>query len=103
MPRRQNLRAQYLPEESIEATNQETTLAPEQKDTATPQSSIVPQKSTKPQVSELEKLSFYLEPKQVNKVYDLVEDYRKRTGIRVNRNDIIRRIIDIAEIDNILP
>jgi len=120
MPRRQNLRAQYREEETDVAT-QVTPLALEQEEatstestnsqnTTTPLSSIVPQNSTTPQNGEephdeaLEKVSFYITTSQLNRLYDLVNEYRKRTGIRkVNRNDIIRLILDQTNLDHILP
>lgn len=121
MPRRQNVRAQYLPEEETSIANQVVPPLQEQKeaistdittsqDIVTPLSSIVPQSSTTPQNSEepqdeaLEKVSFYITASQLNRLYDLVNEYRKRTGIRkVNRNDIIRLILDQTNLDHILP
>ncbi len=118
MSRRKNIRSQYLPEEETNIANQ--VISPQQEitspdsaasqDTATPLSSTVPQSSTTPQNGEepqdeaLEKVSFYITASQLNRLYDLVNEYRKRTGIRkVNRNDIIRLILDQTNLDHILP
>jgi hypothetical protein len=32
-----------------------------------------------------------------------MEAYRKKTGIRINQQDLIRRIIDVADINTVLP
>lgn len=41
-----------------------------------------------------EKISFYLTPDEARKLNDLEYEQRKRTGRRVNRNDLIRHLID---------
>lgn len=41
-----------------------------------------------------EKISFYLTPDEAQKLNDLEYEQRKRTGRRVNRNDLIRHLID---------
>ena len=118
MPRRTNVRAQYIPEEETNIANQ--TILPTQEETSTdpttsqdtaiplsstaPQNSTLPQNNEKPQDEALEKVSFYITAGQLNRLYDLVNEYRKRTGIRkVNRNDIIRLILDQTNLDHILP
>jgi C-terminal processing protease CtpA/Prc len=50
-----------------------------------------------------EKITFYLEPEQANKLYDFMEAFRKRTGIKINQQDLLRRIIDVITIDAVLP
>ncbi len=50
-----------------------------------------------------EKITFYLEPEQANKLYDFMEAFRKRTGIKINQQDLLRRIIDVMTIDAVLP
>ncbi len=117
MPRRQNVRAQYLPEEtgtanqaipptqevaSTDIASSQNTIIP--LSSAIPQNSTPPQNSKEPQDEVLEKVSFYITASQLNRLYDLVNEYRKRTGIRkVNRNDIIRLILDQTTLDHILP
>lgn len=49
-----------------------------------------------------EKATFYLAPGQLEKLDDLAHGYRKRTGRRVNRNEIIRFLIDKAELETLL-
>ncbi len=45
-------------------------------------------------VKKSEKISFYLTPDEAGKLNDLEYEQRKRTGRRVNRNDLIRYLID---------
>lgn len=46
-----------------------------------------------------EKISFYLRPDQVDKLDELALAYKKRTGIRLNRNELVRRLIDRANLE----
>lgn len=48
-----------------------------------------------------EKISFYLTHEQAGKLDDLAYEYKKRTGKRVNRNDIVRYLIDGCSIDSL--
>jgi len=50
-----------------------------------------------------EKITIYPTPEQVNKLYELIEDFRKRTGVRINQQDLIRRLIDSADSKTVLP
>ena len=50
-----------------------------------------------------EKITFYLEPEQADKLYDFIETWRKRTGVKINQQDMLRRIIDVVTIDTVLP
>ena len=50
---------------------------------------------------QLEKTTFYLEASQSEKLDDLAHDYKKRTGQRINRNDIVRYLIDQATLDSL--
>jgi hypothetical protein len=49
------------------------------------------------------KITIYPSQEQLDKLYDLMEAYRHKTGIKMNQQDLIRRIIDIADIDTVLP
>jgi len=40
------------------------------------------------------KVSFYLTPEEEQKLDDLAYEHKKRTGKRINRNDIVRHLID---------
>ena len=46
-----------------------------------------------------EKISFYLRPDQVDKLDELALAYKKRTGVRLNRNELVRRLIDRADLE----
>jgi hypothetical protein len=52
--------------------------------------------------SGLTKTSFYLRPDQLEKLDDLAHDCKKTTGIRIDRQDIIRALIDNADLKSIL-
>jgi hypothetical protein len=52
-------------------------------------------------VEQFEKTTFYLTPEQVEKLDDLAHDYKKQTGQRINRNDIVRYLIDQATADSL--
>lgn len=50
----------------------------------------------------LTKTSFYLRPGQTEKLDDLEHGCKKRTGRRIDRQDIIRALIDNADLESIL-
>ncbi len=45
--------------------------------------------------------SFYLTDKQLRKLDDLAYIYNGRTGKRINRNDVIRHLVDTCDIGNL--
>jgi hypothetical protein len=49
------------------------------------------------------KITLYPTPEQTNRLYDLMEAYRKRTGVRINQQDVLRRLIEVATIDMLMP
>jgi hypothetical protein len=49
------------------------------------------------------KITIYPSQEQLDKLYGLMEAYRHKTGIRINQQDLIRRIIDVADINTVLP
>ena len=55
-----------------------------------------------PSASGNEKVTFYLRPNQVDKLDELVLAYKRRTGVRINRNELVRRLIDRAALDLLL-
>ena len=63
-----------------------STVTPLQRDTALPHSRKIDKKE--------EKVTFYLTSGQADKLDDLAYDHKKRTGKRINRNDIVRYLID---------
>lgn len=49
-----------------------------------------------------EKTTFYLRPDQLDQLDELVYQYKKRTGRRINRNDVVRQLIDQADVEALL-
>ena len=49
------------------------------------------------------KITIYPSQEQIDKIYDFMEAYRQKTGIKINQQDLIRRIIDVADINTVLP
>ncbi len=45
--------------------------------------------------------SIYLTPEQLRKLDDLAYTYNGRTGKRINRNDIVRRLVDTCDIGSL--
>lgn len=48
-----------------------------------------------------EKISCYLTKSQVEKLDDLAYDYKKHKGKRINRNDIVRSLIDHCTLESL--
>lgn len=74
--------------------------------TAIPQDTVKQQSSKVVQngkTAQREKITFYLDPEQANKLYDFMEAFRKQTGVKINQQDMLRRIIDVITIDTVLP
>lgn len=46
-----------------------------------------------------EKTTFYLRPDQLDKLDELTLAYKKRTRKRINRNDIVRQLIDLCDLE----
>jgi hypothetical protein len=107
MAKRQNAYAQILQEKQRAATGDES--QEQQQDTGTPQNTVKQQngktvenrKTVKS--GNTTKITIYPTQEQVSKLYDLMEMYRKRTGFKINQQDMIRRLIDLADIDAVLP
>ena len=50
-----------------------------------------------------QKVSFYLETElHLDKLDDLVRLYRKKTGRRINRQDVVRKLIENSSIESLL-
>lgn len=52
-------------------------------------------------VGEFEKTSFYITAEQSEKLDDLAHDHKKLTGQRINRNDIVRYLINQATLESL--
>lgn len=48
-----------------------------------------------------EKVSFYLTTQQLEKLDDLVYNFGKRHKVRINRNQIVRHLIDLCNLDTL--
>jgi hypothetical protein len=49
----------------------------------------------------LKQTSFYLSPEQLLKLDDLAHNHYRRTGKRINRNDIVRHLVDRCQLNDI--
>ena len=59
--------------------------------------------TVKPQGGKTVKITIYPSQEQLDKLYDFMEAYRRKTGIKINQQDLIRRIIDVADVNTVLP
>jgi hypothetical protein len=84
---------------SEQAKTEPGSTIPQNGNTAIPYNTVKQQDSK----AKREKITFYLEPDQAGKLYDFMEAYRKRTGIKINQQDMLRRIIDVAKEETVLP
>ena len=84
---------------------QEGRSTPQPEDTPTTESSntVKPQRGNTVKSSKTVKITIYPNQEQLDKLYDFMEAYRRKTGIKINQQDLIRRIIDVADIDTVLP
>jgi hypothetical protein len=84
---------------------QEGGSTPQQEDTPSADSSnTAKQQSGKTSKSgKTVKITIYPGQDQLDKLYDFMEAYRRKTGIKINQQDLIRRIIDVADIHTVLP
>lgn len=106
-------------QEAQKVAEQENTVKPLSCDTAVPiqseerQAEVAPstqlhRETAKPQESKAVKVakkevkvSFYLTPEQEQKLDDLAYEHKKHTGKRINRNDIVRHLIDSCSIESL--
>ena len=76
---------------------------PLNRDTASPQSRETVSPSHRNTVTaELNKTSFYLTQAQLDKLDELAYAYKRQTGKRINRNDIVRFLVDHARFETLL-
>lgn len=81
-------------------SNGETVEQPKS-DTASLQQSETVKQSSRTTTKKQEKISFYLTIEQAEKLDDLAYEHKKRTGKRINRNDIVRYLIDACSIGDL--
>jgi hypothetical protein len=78
------------------------TVLPRDRDTVSQQDrdTVLPQGHTDQEIRE--KLSVYLRPDQVDKLDELALEYRRRTGKRISRVEVVRRLIDASDLQMVL-
>jgi hypothetical protein len=105
MARRPNAYSQLIQEGNNPAQPEAAPSASEDGDTAKPQNSnTVTQQSSNTAKNRITvKVTFYPSQEQMDKLYEFMEAYRKRTGMKINQQDLLRRIIDVADINTVLP
>jgi len=96
MARRPNAYAQLI---------QEGRSTPQQADTPPVESgnTVKPQSGKAATGGTTVKITIYPSHEQLEKLYDFMEAYRRKTGIKINQQDLIRRIIDVVDINAVLP
>jgi len=106
MARRPNAYSQLIQEGGQSTSPEETAERPNlDRDAVIPQNrNTVKKQSGKPvKARNTVKITIYPSQEQLTKLYDFMEAYRKKTGVRINQQDLIRRIIDVADIKTVLP
>ena len=96
MARRPNAYAQLI-QEGQNTTQQEDTQ------TADNGNTVKPQRRNTAKSGKTVKITIYPSQEQLDKIYDFMEAYRQKTGIKINQQDLIRRIIEVADINTVLP
>ena len=96
MARRRNAYSQLI-QEGGGTTQQEDTPP------AVSSNTVKQQNSNTAKSSKTVKITIYPSQAQLDKLYGFMEAYRHKTGIRINQQDLIRRIIDVADIYTVLP
>ena len=86
------------PLEEATATQRGVKTVLQPHDNTVPQSSRQAEAATAAGKASNEKIGFYLRPDQVEKLDELALAYKKRTGIRLNRNELVRRLIDRVDL-----
>ncbi len=64
---------------------------------------VKPQSGNSAKSGKTVKITIYPSQEQLDKLYDFMDAYRRKTGVRINQQDLIRRIIDVADINTVLP
>jgi hypothetical protein len=69
-----------------------------------PQNTAKPQsgKTVKEAKPEKAKITIYPTKEQADKLDDLAEAFRRKTGFKIKQQDIIRRLLDVATVDLLL-
>jgi hypothetical protein len=67
-----------------------------------PINTTIPQSDNTSDKKDRDRVTFYLNPGQREKLEDLRIEYRKTTGERINEQELIRRVIDRLTLDSLL-
>lgn len=92
-----------LPQNDNEVTQQNTNPSKRQSsNTSIPQdlNKVLPQNQR--MTDKRDRVTFYLDPGQLEKLEEIKIQYRKKTGIRINEQEIVRRAIDRLDVDFLL-
>jgi hypothetical protein len=96
MARRPNAYSQLI-QESGGTSQQEDTPPAESSNT------VKLQRGNTVKSSKTVKFTFYPEQQHIDKLYDMMEAYRRKTGVKINQQDLMRRILDVIDINTVLP
>ena len=106
MAKRPNAYTQALLEKQRELAEQkqQPPAAPENSITGKPQSGVVDptQQTNQEEEKATEKLTLYLLPRQSDKLDELIMQYKKETGKRIQRNKLMRKLIDQSSLETLL-
>jgi hypothetical protein len=80
-----------------------STTQQEETPPAVSSNTVKPQSGNTVESSKTVKLTFYPTQQHIDKLYDMMEAYRRRTGVKINQQDLMRRILDVIDIDTVLP
>lgn len=104
--KRPNAYRQVLEEAQKRVTQpeQQPIIQPENRITVQPQNGLSEPSEQPAQNKEkaTEKLTLYLLPRQSDKLDELTLAYKKQTGRRIQRNKLMRQLIDQATLDSLL-
>lgn len=92
-----------VPSEDAPSPPDIETATPQDVKTDTPENSkTVSRQSGVEGKANTEKFTIYVSSEQLDKLDELALAYRKRTGKRINRNVIMRKLIDVCDLDLLL-
>lgn len=80
----------------------DTTVLPQNDSTVLPQSDILVKRQRTRKTDERDKVTYYLDPGQLDKLEDLRMAYKKATGKRLSEQDFMRMIVDRLDLQMLL-
>lgn len=99
----QEVQQKVEPENTVRPLGSDNVKTIQSENVSPPHSETVPQMEPQKQgkAKKDTKVSFYLTAEQEQKLDDLAYEHKKRTGKRINRNDIVRHLIDHCIIEDL--